>query len=144
MSLKALVIDLLKEPAPAMPTSRPPFDPHVYAHEVLGEDRLFLDNVVLTIVPDVPWSEAKLDYDELRVLGAVDGISPVLLLESLLDMPREQLRSILFLLLNRGIVSMCVPDRESLGISGFFRRNADDVRERTTSLFPDDASDKAG
>jgi hypothetical protein len=118
-----MVIELLSEAPPAMPTSRPPFDPAVYASEGLGAERLFLDNVVLELVPDVSWSQAKLEYDELLVLGAIDGVSPVLLLESMLGLRREKLRSILFLLLSRGVLAVCAPEREPLGTSGFVRRS---------------------
>jgi len=83
------------------------------------------DDLVLRCVPDVSWSEARLDFDELYVLRNIDGVAPVLLLESFVDLPREQLRSILFLLLSRGIVAVAPSALEVdsvIGTSGFFSR----------------------
>jgi hypothetical protein len=117
----------------SMVTSRPPFDPTNYAAEVLGEDRLLRDDVVLHCVPNVSWSEARVDFDELSVLQSVDGVASVLMLESFLDMPREQLRSILFLLLSRGVLAVCAPivrelpaSLETIGNSGFFARSSEE------------------
>jgi hypothetical protein len=114
-------------------TSRPPFDPDRYAAEVFGAETTMArsasprldEDLVLRCVPDVSWSEARLDFDELYVLRNIDGVAPVLLLESFVDLPREQLRSILFLLISRGIVAIAPPALPSiLGTSGFFARGA--------------------
>jgi hypothetical protein len=129
VTLRELVLELVSEPPPALPTSVPPYDPAIYASAGYGAERLFVDNVVLEQVPNVSWSEAKLEYEDLRVLRAIDGVSPVLLLESLLAVPREQLRSILFLLLSRGIVAVTAPERERLATSGVVRRGAEEPVE---------------
>lgn len=110
-------------------TSRPPFDPDRYAAEVFAPPSardaspMLDDDLVLRCVPDVSWSEARLEFDELYVLRKIDGVAPVLLLESFVDLPREQLRSILFLLISRGIVAVAPPAMPSIiGTSGFFGR----------------------
>jgi hypothetical protein len=89
-----------------------------------------VDDAVFMCVPDVSWSDAGLDFDELRVLRAVDGVSSVVLLASSLDMPRDQVRSVLNFLASRGVVSVDEPDAALEGSSGFFRRRgADDDEE---------------
>lgn len=99
-------------------TSRPPFDLAKYAADVSGDAKA-LDDLVPVCVPDVSWSEARLDFDELHVIRNVDAVSPVLLLETIVDMPRDQLRSILALLISRGILTVSEPFANA---SGFFAR----------------------
>jgi hypothetical protein len=114
----------LTEPPASRSTSRPSFDVDQYAAVVTGPDRVVLDDdLVLRCVPDVSWLEARLDFDELLVLRAVDGVSPILLLESFVDVPAEQLRSILYMLLARGIVAISRPPMPGvIGTSGFFSK----------------------
>jgi hypothetical protein len=124
-------------PPAGPPTSRPPFDLERYAAEVFGAESgratageaspssgpVLEDDLVLRCVPDVSWSEARLDFDELYVLRNIDGVAPLLLLESFVDLPREHLRSILFLLLSRGIVAFAPSATTSvIATSGFFGR----------------------
>jgi hypothetical protein len=73
--------------------------------------------VVLRCVPDISWSDAQLDFDELNVMRNIDSVSSVLMLEAFLNIPREELRSILCTLIARGILTICEP---STGRSGFY------------------------
>jgi len=101
--------------AAALPTSRPPAYLNSYGADVVERERLFRDDVVLQCVPDISWSEAQLDFDELNVMRNVDSVSSVLMLEAFLNVPREELRSILCTLIARGVLVICRATR-----SGFF------------------------
>jgi hypothetical protein len=108
----------------ARPTLVPPF-----SLEELARDAGFrslpslLSNTVLEVVEDVSWSAAKLDLVEIEVLGHVDGVSPVMLLESVVSVSRDELHAMLATLLARGVLRLVSQDPVDLPgpASGIFR-----------------------
>lgn len=87
------------------PTIRPTFDVEELARDsgFRGVSSL-LSETVLEIVPDRSWRDARLDLVETELLSQIDGVAPLVLLESTTTISRDELYATLFMLIARGFV----------------------------------------
>jgi len=108
---------------PVGPTVVPPFNIEGLARDLgRGGPASPLSEAVLEVVSDVSWSEAKLDLVEIEVIHAIDGIAPVMLLESILPVSRDELHAILVTLIARGVLRIVAYPATGEPPSGIYRK----------------------
>jgi len=90
---------------PVVPTIVPAFDVAEFARDSsFRRVPTLLSDTVLEVVENVSWSKAQLDLVEMEVIGYIDGVLPVTMLESMVTLSRDELHAMLVTLLARGFV----------------------------------------